>query len=529
MHNNPAQRPEWMALSAHRERMEAMPVADLLTQDKNRFDKFSLRHSGFLLDFSRHPVTNETRALLIALARSAGVEGWRDRMASGDTVNTTENRPAIHMALRAGDDESVIVDGDDILPEIRTTLARMQAISDAVRSGAWAGHTGQHIRDIVHIGIGGSYLGPRLACAALAHLSPAPVRMHFVANVDGAQIHSVLSSCAPETTLFIIASKTFTTIETMTNAATARQWLVHGGIGDAGISRHFIALTSNIPAAQDFGVAADNILSMAEGVGGRYSVWSSIGLPVCIVAGYENFEKFLHGGRSMDQHFMDAPLDENIPVMMALLGLWQRNFYDTAGHAIIPYDARLSLLPGYLQQLDMESNGKSVDRSGQTIDDYHTAPVLFGAAGTDAQHSFFQWLHQGTDKVSIDLIAACRADHPYPGHHDILLANMAAQAQAFAHGRTNDEAHRVFEGGRTVSCIMLDQLNAFHFGQLIAAYEHKAFVQGIIWNINSFDQFGVELGKEIATTIGKGNLSTVDPATQSLLAYIAGKRTETGG
>lgn len=524
MLNNPAQRPEWMALSAHREKMAAISPGDLLTQDRERFDKFSLRHAGFLFDFSRHPVTNETLALLAALARSAGVEGWRDRMAAGDVVNTTEDRPAIHMALRAAGSESVIVDGEDAMPAIRRTLERMKAVSDHIRAGTWRGHTGAAVKNIVHIGIGGSYLGPRLACAALAHLSPVPVKIHFVSNVDGAQIHSVLSSCTPETTLFIIASKTFTTIETMTNAATARDWLIKGGVAKASLSSHMIALTSHAAAARDFGIADDNILSMAEGVGGRYSLWSSIGLPVCIATGFDNFEEFLAGGRSMDAHFLNTPFEENIPMMMALLSIWQRNFHDAPGQATIPYDARLSLLPGYLQQLEMESNGKSVDRHGHAITDYHTAPIIFGAAGTDAQHSFFQWLHQGTDKVSVDLIAACFPDHPYAAHHDILLANMTAQAQAFAHGRAATEPHRAFKGSRAVSCILLDRLDAFHLGQLIAAYEHKVFVQGMIWNINPFDQFGVELGKEIATTIGKGNLSALDSATQSLLTYIRNKQ-----
>ena len=526
MHNNPAQRPEWKALAGHRAKMSSIPLRDLLTQDKDRFENFSLRHDGFLFDFSRHPVTRETLDLLTALARATGVEGWRDRMIGGDIVNVTENRPAVHMAQRAAATDTVIVDGQDIMPSIQQTLDQMREISERVRMGAWKGHNGKTIRDVVHIGIGGSYLGPRMACAALAHLSPASVKMHFVSNVDGAQIHAVLSNCQPETTLFIIASKTFTTVETMTNAATARQWLLDGNIAPSALGAHLIAISSNIDAASAFGVSSDHILPMHEGVGGRYSVWSAIGLPVCIVAGFEHFADFLNGAHSMDGHFRTAPMEKNIPVIMALLGLWQRNFQDAAALAVIPYDARLALLPGYLQQLEMESNGKSVDRHGHPVHDYDTSPVIFGAPGTDAQHSFFQWLHQGTDPVAVDLIAACTPDHPHAAHHDILLANMAAQAKAFSHGRATGEPHRVFNGNRAVSCILIDRLNGYHAGQLIAAYEHKVFVQGILWNINSFDQFGVELGKEIATTIGKGDLSSLDPATQSLLSYMKSRRAE---
>lgn len=518
-------RPEWKALAEHQHKIAQMPMRDILMQETGRFDKMSVQDNGFLLDYSRYPATAETMGLLCELARAVGLEGWRERLFAGDTINNTEDRPVLHTALRAPADETVLLDGADIMPDIRRTLDRMRDISDRLRSGEWLGYTGKPIRDIIHIGIGGSDLGPRMACAALAHLSPAPITIHFVSNVDGAQIDAALHQCEPDSTLVIIASKTFTTSETMLNARTAKSWLL-AGMPEADLGAHLIGLTSNVKLAKEFGITEDNALPMAEGVGGRYSLWSSIGLSVCITAGFDTFQAMLDGAQTMDIHFRSAPLEHNIPVIMGLLGVWQRNFFNAPGLAVIPYDARLAYLPAYMQQLDMESNGKTADRHGHLIADYVTGPMIFGVPGTDSQHSFFQWLHQGRDTLPIDLIGVCNPDHPYAAHHDMLLFNMAAQAQAFAHGRVTEQTHRYFPGNRPVNCIILDRLDGFHLGQLIAAYEHKVFVQGIVWNINSFDQFGVELGKELANTIAKKDMALVDPATQSLLSYVQARRTK---
>lgn len=521
--NRLTERPEWNALSAHHATLSVQPLRDLLMNDPQRSSSFSIHHDGLNFDFSRHPVTADTVAALVALARACDVETARDAMLAGAIINQTEKRAVLHTALRRPATDSVTVNGENIMPFIHQTLARMKVFSEAVRSGAWKGHNGKRITDIVHIGIGGSDLGPRMVCRALGHLAHPDLHLHFVSNVDGAAIESVLKQCQPDTILFIIASKTFTTQETMANAHTARQWLLQTA-PEAAVASHFVALSTNQKAVEDFGINAENMFPFGEWVGGRYSVWSAIGLPICIMGGFEVFRAFLDGAHAMDLHFQSAPLDKNIPVIMALLGIWQRNFYARCAQAIIPYDDRLSLLPGHLQQADMESNGKSADREGHRITAYETAPVLFGTAGTDAQHSYFQLLHQGTDIIPIDMIAACTADDAYPTHHDLLLANMAAQAQAFAFGKTLDEAdgdiNRAFDGNRPVSILLLDQLTPYHLGQLVAAYEHKIFVQGVIWNINSFDQFGVELGKEIAGQIMGEKNTTLPATTQSTLDYI---------
>jgi glucose-6-phosphate isomerase len=524
---SPAQRPEWQKLSAHYRAGQPFSTAQAFKNDPERSTHFSLFDNGFLFDFSRHPVTDETIRLLTDLATACDVTGWRDAMFAGKPVNSTENRAALHTALRRPVSDTVMVDSDNIMPSIHETLARMKRFSDAVRDGSWKGHTGKPIRSVVHIGIGGSDLGPRMVCRALSAVSHPNISLHFVSNVDGAAIHSALNQCDPETTLFIVASKTFTTQETMANAQAARAWLLNS-LPTAAVAAHFVALSANLPAVMEFGIAKENMFAFGEWVGGRYSVWSAIGLPVCIAAGFDVFHAFLEGARAMDRHFQTMPLDKNIPVIMALLGIWQRNFCGADTHAIIPYDDRLSLLPAYLQQLDMESNGKSADRDGHRINDYKTAPVVFGSAGTDAQHSYFQLLHQGTDIVPVDMIAACNADNPYKNHHNLLLANMMAQAQAFTNGRDDtaagDSATHVFMGRRPVNIFMIDTLTPFHLGQLLAAYEHKIFVQGVIWNINSFDQFGVELGKEIAGRIISGDRDALDSGTLFLMNHIQNRK-----
>lgn len=524
--NNPTARPEWKALTAHATSLAATSMRDLFAQSPGRFKELSLSDNGLFFDYSRQPVTAETMKLLTGLARSSDIENWRDKMFAGEKINLTENRAVLHTALRRPKADKVAVDGADIMPFIHGVLDQMKNFSDAVRSGSWKGHTGKPIRDIINIGIGGSDLGPHMACEALKHLSADHLTFHFVSNVDGAHIHAALQRCNPETTLVIVASKTFTTQETMANASTAKKWLVKALGDEAAVAKHFAALSTNQSAVEAFGIAGANMFPFGEWVGGRYSMWSAIGLPVAIAIGFDNFRKMLDGAASMDNHFRSAPLEKNIPVVMAMLGIWQRNFHDISDVAVIPYDARLSLFPSYLQQLDMESNGKSVDREGNPITDYQTGPAIFGAPGTDAQHSFFQKLHQGTDTIAIDFIAACNPDHPYKEHHDMLLSNMAAQGQAFMQGRTADETggnpHRLFSGNRPVNTILVDRLDAFHLGQLVALYEHKVFVQGIVWNINSYDQFGVELGKEMAQKIAKGETSALDGTTRGILDYVAG-------
>lgn len=522
------QRPEWKVLTEQSRHLSALDMRRIMTEELGRFGDFSIEENGFLFDFSRHPVTGETVDCLCDLAKACDVEGWRDRMVAGEKINISENRAALHTALRQPTG-TLSVDGENILTGIHNTLGRMKHFSAAVRNGSWKGHSGQSIRTVVHIGIGGSDLGPRMVTNALNYLSDGSIKVYFVSNVDAAAITATLKQCDPATTLFIIASKTFTTQETMANAHTAKNWALQS-FPEKSLPLHFIAVSNNVEAAEKFGIATENIYPLADWVGGRYSIWSSIGLPVCLAVGFEHFRAFLDGGYAMDQHFLSAPLKKNIPVMMALLGIWQRNFLDVASHAVIPYDARLALFSSYLQQLEMESNGKSVDREGRPVTDYDTAPVIFGTPGTNAQHSFFQLLHQGTDRVSVDVIAACHPDHDHPEHHHMLLANMAAQAQAFMAGRTAEEANgdynRVFEGNRAVSTILVDRLDPFNLGRLLAAYEHKVFVQGIIWNINSFDQFGVELGKEIANNIVAGDTGTLDQTTKNILRYAQSRTGE---
>jgi len=499
-------KPAWQALQKHHKTLQKTHMRDLFAADPQRTEKFHAQHEGLSFNYAHHCSTDQTMELLCDLARACDVENDRNRMFAGDNINTTENRAVLHTALRRPATDQVEVNGENIMPFIHDILAKMKSISTAINTGAWAGHTGQAIKNVVNIGIGGSDLGPRMACDALSHLAHEGVSMHFVSNVDGAHIHQTLVQMDPETTLFLVASKTFTTQETMANAAAARQWVLDKFKNEDAIARHFIALSTNEKAAMEFGIVAENIIPFRDWVGGRYSLWSAIGLPICIAVGFDNFRKLLNGAYAMDQHFQTAPLEQNMPVLMALLGIWYRNFCDAQNYAILPYAQNLRTLPGWLQQLDMESNGKAVNRDGHDID-YDTAPVVFGVAGTDCQHSFMQMIHQGTSIIPCDFIGTKEPSGPQPEQHKMLTANMEAQARALMQGRdlkaSDNNPHKVFTGNRPSNTIMMERLDAYHLGMLLALYEHKIFVQGVIWNINSFDQWGVELGKIMAADILK--------------------------
>lgn len=524
MSNNPIQKPEWKALEAHHKTLKHMSMRDLFAKDGKRFETFSVKVPSLLFDYSKNKVTTETIENLVALAKACKVEQQREQMFSGEKINTSEGRAVLHTALRAPKDAVIKVDGENVVPAIQDVFAKMKKFSDAVRSGAWKGYTGKALRHIVNIGIGGSDLGPSMVCEALKPYTAAHIDMHFVSNVDGTHLSETLKSINPEETLFIIASKTFTTQETMANATSAKKWLV-GKLGsEAAVAKHFCALSTNIEAVKAFGIDDENMFPFKEWVGGRYSLWSAIGLSICMAIGYENFEKLVEGGRAADEHFKTAPLEKNIPVLMALIGVWHRNFCGYSSIAVLPYDQYLHRFPAFLQQMDMESNGKDVDRDGNRITDYKTGPVLFGEPGTNGQHAFYQLIHQGTDVIPCDFIAPKTSHNPLSNQHALLLNNMLAQAQALMQGRTlaeaDNEPARVFEGNRPSNILLFDKLDPHALGFLIALYEHKVFTQGVIWNINSYDQYGVELGKELANNIEKGKTSSMDDSTLGLLNYM---------
>ena len=525
----PKRSPIWQALAAHHRAARGSHLRDLLA-DAKRTRALTFSHDGLHLDLSKNRKTAETLDLLLALARERGVEDRRRALFAGETVNETEDRAALHMALRAQAKDGFKAQGTPVGRAVADTLGRMAALTREIETGQRRGATGKRFTDVVNIGIGGSDLGPRMACTALGparHLTP-----HFVANVDAADIQDVLARLDPATTLFVVSSKTFTTQETLANAETAKRWLTRA-LGKRAVAAHFVAVTRNIDGATGFGLAEDNLFPIWDWVGGRYSVWSAIGLPIALAFGMPTFRALLKGARTMDRHFLETPLEKNLPVLLAMAGIWNRNFEGIAGHAVLPYDQRLGDLPIYLQQLEMESNGKSIDRDGQPVAQA-TAPVIFGQAGTIGQHAFYQLLHQGTDKVSSDFIAAAQGpDGPGTakdggGHRDKLLANFLAQPAALALGRDAGPgvpSHQTFPGNRPSTTILLDRLDPHHLGLLLALYEHKVFVQGVVWNVNSFDQFGVELGKELADplvdalaggTVPRG----LDPSTKALLTRV---------
>jgi glucose-6-phosphate isomerase len=538
--------PVWQALCRHQKTIAASNMRDLFTQDTNRFDKFSFQLDDMLFDFSKHRINDETLPLLLQLAKEAQLENWRDRMFAGEKINITENRAVLHTALRNRSNRPVLVDGVDVMPEVNAVLAQMRDFSEKVRSGAWLGYTGQRITDVVNIGIGGSDLGPVMVCDALKPYASADLAVHFVSNIDGAHLMRALEKCQPETTLFIVASKTFTTQETMTNAISARTWFLNKAQDNAHVAKHFVALSTNAKAVTDFGIDQANMFAFWDWVGGRYSLWSAIGLSIALYVGMDHFEALLSGAHEMDQHFQTAPLEENMPVIMALIGIWYNNFFDVATHAILPYDQGMSRFPAYLQQADMESNGKFICRDGKRIQ-YKTGPVIWGEAGTNGQHAFYQLIHQGTQVVPCDFLMPVHSHyaigkHGY-AHHKILLANFLAQTQALMLGKTPDEArlelqeqgltgaelenllpHKVFEGNRPSTSILFDKLTPNTLGKLIALYEHKIFVQGMIWDINSYDQWGVEYGKQIAQEIlplltSDGVVTSFDSSTNGLINY----------
>ncbi|RWM21311.1 MAG: glucose-6-phosphate isomerase [Mesorhizobium sp.] len=517
-------------------------MREAFAADPQRFEKFSATAGDLLLDWSKCAVDARTMDLLEKLAGAADLEGRRAAMFSGRKINVTEGRAVLHTALRNLNGKGIVLDGQDVKAEVVAVLDAMGAFADAVRSGKAAGATGKKITDIVNIGIGGSDLGPAMATLALAPYHDGP-RTHYVSNIDGAHIHDTLKGLSAETTLFIVASKTFTTIETMTNAETAREW-VQKALGKEAVGKHFAAVSTALDLVAKFGIASDRVFGFWDWVGGRYSVWGAIGLPVMIAVGPKNFRAFLDGAHAMDEHFQTAPLARNLPALMGLIGWWHRVICQYPARAVIPYDQRLSRLPAYLQQLDMESNGKSVTLDGGAVTT-PTGPLVWGEPGTNGQHAFFQLLHQGTDFIPVEFLAAAIGHEPdLKHHHDLLLANCLAQSEAFMKGRTLEEAraqmlakgmppaevdriapHRVFSGNRPSVTILYRQLDPYTFGQLIALYEHRVFVEGTLFNINSFDQWGVELGKELATGLlpvveGKENAAKRDASTAGLVGHI---------
>lgn len=520
----------WQALKELQKTTADDRISDYFAGDPDRFDKMSLRVGGLFLDYSKQPVSDEVLETLIELAEHSALVQRRAQMFSGDIINVTENRPVLHTALRNLGEGPLKVDGQDVMPEIQRTREQIKQFSEAVRSGEWKGFDGRRIKAVVNIGIGGSDLGPNMACRALLKYRHPELAFHFVSNVDGAHIQKVLSGLDPATTLFIVSTKTFSTQETLLNAHTARRWFKDNAGENADVGAHFIAASTNKAAAMEFGIREENVFEFWAWVGGRYSMWSSIGLPIALSIGFEGFMELLEGAYEMDQHFLSAPFAENMPVLMALIGIWHINFQGAETQAIVPYDQALHQLPAFLQQLDMESNGKSVDIFGHPVD-YKTGPIVWGQTGSNGQHAFFQLLHQGTRFVPIDFIASLKPEPGVEDHHFALLTNMLAQANAFMEGSLKEEGGGnrpdpySCPGNRPSSVLLLDELTPRNLGALIALYEHKVFVQGVIWNINSFDQWGVQLGKRIAGEISEhidARSQDFDASTQGLLALVRG-------
>jgi glucose-6-phosphate isomerase len=537
---HPTQLPAWRALEAHAQGMEPVQMRDMFLRDLGRFQAFSLKLGDLLLDYSKNRVAHETMALLNDLARQSGLEDWRARMFGGAPINTTEHRAVLHVALRNRSNRPVIVDGHDVMPAINAVLAKMKDFSDRVRGGVWRGATGKPMATVVNIGIGGSDLGPVMVTEALKPYQQDGLAVRFVSNVDGTHMAETLKLCDPETTLFIIASKTFTTQETIANATTAKDWLV-AKLGAAAVPHHFVALSTNTKAVTAFGIDPANMFEFWDWVGGRYSLWSAIGLSIAIAIGFDNFESLLDGAHQMDEHFRTAPLEANMPVVLGLLGIWYNNFLGAQAYAVLPYDQYLHRLPAYLQQLDMESNGKGTARDGTPVS-WQTGPIVFGEPGTNGQHAFYQLIHQGTKPIPCDFLASATTHNPVGDHHVMLLANFLAQPEALMRGKTLDEvkaenpaltdaeaAHRVFTGNRPTNTLLYKTLDPHTLGMLIALYEHKVFVQGILWDINSFDQWGVELGKQLAKKIlaeltSPDEVTSHNSSTNGLIAAIKGMR-----
>ncbi|MFH8655965.1 glucose-6-phosphate isomerase [Streptomyces afghaniensis] len=532
-------RPEWTALEDHRK--DALPqphLRELFAADPGRAERYVVHVGDLRIDYSKHLITDETLALLQELATATDVFGLRDAMFRGEKINVTENRAVLHTALRAPRDAVIEVDGENVVPGVHAVLDKMAAFADRVRSGEWTGHTGRRIRNVVNIGIGGSDLGPAMAYEALRPFTARELTFRFVSNVDGSDLHEAVRDLDPAETLFIVASKTFTTIETITNATSARSWLLEGlGGDDKAVAKHFVALSTNAEKVADFGIDVDNMFEFWDWVGGRYSYDSAIGLSLMIAIGPDRFREMLDGFRIVDEHFRNAPAEANAPLLMGLLGIWYGNFHDAQSHAVLPYSHYLSKFTAYLQQLDMESNGKSVDRDGRPVE-WQTGPVVWGTPGTNGQHAYYQLIHQGTKLIPADLIGFARPvaelGDELKAQHDLLMANLFAQGQALAFGKTAEEVraegvpeeqvpHRTFQGNHPTTTILATELTPSVLGQLVALYEHKVFVQGAVWNIDSFDQWGVELGKVLAKRVEPAltegaDVPGLDPSTAALVA-----------
>ncbi len=532
----------WKALQAHYEDIKDVHMRDMFEQDPQRFDTFSAHLNDILLDFSKNRINSTTFKLLMDLARQSNVEDWRQKMFSGEAINCTESRAVLHTALRNRTNSPVMVNGENVMPEINAVLAQMRGFSERVRSGEWRGYNGERIKSIVNIGIGGSDLGPKVVCESMKPYSQRGLRAHFVSNADATHLVETLKQVEPESTLFIISSKTFTTQETMLNAHTARQWFVDLVGNEKAIAKHFVAVSTNIEAATAFGIDPKNVFKFWDWVGGRYSLWSAIGLPIAIYLGMDHFEALLEGAHEMDRHFAEAPLEQNMPVILAMLGIWYNNFFDAQSYGIMPYSQYLQGLPAYLQQLDMESNGKTIDKTGNRVN-YLTGPIIWGQSGTNGQHAFFQLMHQGTKPVPSDFLIPTLSQNPMGLHHRVLFSNCLAQTRALMKGKRFTEAleelkaqglsqkeieevlpHKVFEGNKPSNTIIFERLVPRTLGAILAMYEHKVFVQGVIWNVNSFDQWGVEYGKVLAGQIQEdlaqpGDVDRHDSSTNGLINY----------
>ncbi|GIX21498.1 MAG: glucose-6-phosphate isomerase 1 [Gammaproteobacteria bacterium] len=535
----------WQALEAHAETLKTTHLRGLFERDPGRAERYRIEAAGWLLDYSKNRIDDRAVALLLDLARAAELEAWRERLFRGERINHTENRAVLHTALRDRSGGVLEVDGRDLLAEVRAERERLYRFAEAVRGGDWRGGTGEPIEDVVNIGIGGSDLGPRMVCEALAPYAEPRLRLHFVANIDGEDIHDVLQRCRPERTLFIVSSKSFTTQETLNNARAARQWFLEQGGREADLAKHFVAVTANNRLATEFGIGREQQFAMWDWVGGRYSLWSSIGLPIVIALGPAGFDALLDGAWAMDRHFREAPLEKNMPVILGLIGVWYNNVLGFQTHAILPYAQRLARLPEYLQQADMESNGKSVDRAGRPVE-RQTGPVIWGGVGTNAQHAFFQLMHQGTKPIPADFILFRESRAPWPPHQRMLLANALGQMEALMRGKTAEEVraelagrgvegaaaeallpYLVFEGNKPSNALLAERLEPKTLGALIALYEHKIFVQSVIWNINAYDQWGVEYGKQLARGLlevleGRAPAEGYSGSTLALLARLRG-------
>ncbi|RDL44091.1 glucose-6-phosphate isomerase [Marinomonas piezotolerans] len=540
--SSPTQLPAWKALAQHQQEMSNTKMTDLFANDQNRAESFKASAAGWSLDYSKNRATNDTMNLLLQLVEQAGMSDAIQGMFNGDHINNTEDRSVLHVALRASKaQDSLMVDGVNVLDEVRSTISQMETFVEQLHSGAWKGYTNKNITDVVSIGIGGSYLGPKVVTEALTPYKQNAIKVHFVANIDGSDITEKLKLLNAETTVFIVSSKSFGTLETLYNANAARAWCIEQGVPDADIKKHFAAVSSNVEKAVAFGMAEENIFPMWDWVGGRYSLWSAIGLPIAVAVGMDNFYELLDGAHAMDEHFRTAPFNENLPVIMGALGVWYSNFHNAQSHALIPYDHYLRAMPAHIQQLDMESNGKTnlLDGSGVETD---TGPIIWGGAGTNGQHAYHQLLHQGTRLVPVDFIAPLKTHNPVADHHAQLFANCVSQAQALMVGKSLEQAkeelrsaganetdveaiapHKVIQGNRPSNTLLTEQLTPFTTGSLIALYEHRTFVQGTIWGINSFDQWGVELGKVLGTDIYHRLVSdtdnrSLDASTQALIS-----------